>query len=162
MMAQQQQMKVTASSNVQLLQQQQYHHSQQRGPGPMGHPYHFQSQQHLAASARLPLPHGGRNGHDYGGYIGGGGYDTGLVAALTYDPTSSVNLYDHPSLRLGGGGPYSRRKRNSSFDDVWRGSGNGGGGPELAEEITELDGALALVPIVPITDPSRRQQRASS
>jgi hypothetical protein len=74
-MAQQQQMKVTASSNVQLLQQQQYHHSQQRGPGPMGHPYHFQSQQHLAASARLPLPHGGRNGHDYGGYIGGGGYE---------------------------------------------------------------------------------------
>jgi hypothetical protein len=91
MMAQQQKMKVTASSNVQLLQQQQYHHSQQRGPGPMGHPNHFQSQQqpHLAASARLP----GRNGHDYGGYIGGGGYDKGLVAALPYDPTSGLVSY---------------------------------------------------------------------
>jgi hypothetical protein len=89
MMAQQQKMKVTASSNVQLLQQQQYHHSQQRGPGPMGHPNHFQSQPHLAASARLP----GRNGHDYGGYIGGGGYDKGLVAALPYDPTSGLVSY---------------------------------------------------------------------
>jgi hypothetical protein len=40
---------------------------------------------------------------DYGGYIGGGGYDTGLLAAPLYNPTSAGVVNDRPSLLLGEG-----------------------------------------------------------
>lgn len=83
-----------------------HHHHHHHHVIPTGH---FQSQQHPHPPPHFLHPHAYHDplaGHDYGGYIaGGGGYDSTLLSAPPYDPAAVI--FDPSAMHLGGnGGPH--------------------------------------------------------
>uniref|UniRef100_A0A0P5L944 Fibronectin type III domain-containing protein 3B n=1 Tax=Daphnia magna TaxID=35525 RepID=A0A0P5L944_9CRUS len=116
-----------------------HHHHHHVIGGPMGHPHHFQSQQQPQHHHPHPPPHFlhphayhdpmAAGMADYGGYlggVGGGGYDSGLLAAPPYDPASGV-IFDPTALHMGGG-PAGGNGPPPTHLTAFGGSGKGGGG----------------------------------